>query len=123
MLETDKATLDVPAPHNGTIKALKIAVGDRVSVGSVILTLEEEATEPSTSAQAPHASTVEPIAATPATVHLAAPPPPESAEDNALGYAPHSPHPALRLVSGAAAPIDPRRVPHASSSIRRIAWF
>ncbi len=40
-LETDKATVDVPAPVAGVIKQLKIKVGDTVSEGSVILMLEE----------------------------------------------------------------------------------
>ena len=39
-LESDKATMDVPAPAAGTVKDLKIKVGDKVSEGSVILTLE-----------------------------------------------------------------------------------
>ncbi|CAH2808574.1 MAG: Dihydrolipoamide dehydrogenase of pyruvate dehydrogenase complex (EC [uncultured Caballeronia sp.] len=39
-LESDKATMDVPAPAAGTVKELKIKVGDTVSEGTVILTLE-----------------------------------------------------------------------------------
>jgi len=39
-LESDKATMDVPAPVAGTVKELKVKVGDKVSEGSVILTLE-----------------------------------------------------------------------------------
>ena len=39
-LETDKATMDVPAPVAGVVKELKIKVGDKVSEGSVILMLE-----------------------------------------------------------------------------------
>ncbi len=39
-LESDKASLEVPAPQAGTVVALQIAQGDRVSEGSVILTLE-----------------------------------------------------------------------------------
>ena len=35
-LETDKATLDVPAPDSGVIEALSVAVGDKVSMGDVI---------------------------------------------------------------------------------------
>lgn len=42
-LESDKATLEVPAPQNGVVKDLKIKVGDRVSEGSLILTLEATA--------------------------------------------------------------------------------
>src|SRR6266498_3208764 len=39
-LESDKATMDVPAPSAGTVKDLKVKVGDKVSEGSAILTLE-----------------------------------------------------------------------------------
>src|SRR5476651_1161731 len=39
-LESDKATVEIPAPQPGTIKELKVKVGDRVSQGSVILVLE-----------------------------------------------------------------------------------
>jgi pyruvate dehydrogenase E2 component (dihydrolipoamide acetyltransferase) len=38
-LESDKATMDVPAPLSGTVKELKLKVGDKVSEGAVILTL------------------------------------------------------------------------------------
>src|SRR6266852_3826401 len=39
-LESDKATMDVPSPAAGSIKELKVKVGDRVSEGRVILVLE-----------------------------------------------------------------------------------
>jgi pyruvate dehydrogenase E2 component (dihydrolipoamide acetyltransferase) len=39
-LESDKATMDVPAPAGGIVKELKIKVGDKVSEGSVVLLLE-----------------------------------------------------------------------------------
>jgi len=39
-LESDKATVEVPSPHAGTIKELKVKMGDRVSKGSLIATLE-----------------------------------------------------------------------------------
>jgi pyruvate dehydrogenase E2 component (dihydrolipoamide acetyltransferase) len=39
-LESDKATMDVPAPAAGTVKDLRIKVGDKVSEGSVLLTLD-----------------------------------------------------------------------------------
>ncbi|UOO80885.1 dihydrolipoyllysine-residue acetyltransferase [Uruburuella testudinis] len=41
-LETDKATMDVPADAAGVVKAVNIKVGDKVSEGSVILTVEAE---------------------------------------------------------------------------------
>ncbi len=39
-LESDKASMDIPAPEGGVIKALQVAVGDKVSEGSLILLLE-----------------------------------------------------------------------------------
>ncbi len=40
-LESDKATMEVPAPRSGRIAALHVKVGDRVSEGSVIISMEE----------------------------------------------------------------------------------
>jgi dihydrolipoamide dehydrogenase len=42
-LESDKATMDVPAPQAGVVKELRVGVGDTVSEGSPILTLEATA--------------------------------------------------------------------------------
>ena len=39
-LESDKATMDVPAPFAGTVKQLQVQIGDRVSEGSRLMTLE-----------------------------------------------------------------------------------
>ena len=39
-LESDKATMDVPAPFAGTVRELRVAVGDRVSQGTPLLTME-----------------------------------------------------------------------------------
>src|SRR4051812_28773938 len=39
-LESDKATMDVPAPQAGVVRELKVAIGDKVSEGSQILVLE-----------------------------------------------------------------------------------
>jgi dihydrolipoyl dehydrogenase len=44
-LESDKATMDVPAPAAGTISELKVSVDDTVSEGSLILLLDPEAAE------------------------------------------------------------------------------
>src|SRR4051812_50076847 len=42
-LESDKATMDVPAPAGGTVKEVKVKIGDRLSEGSVVLLLESGA--------------------------------------------------------------------------------
>jgi pyruvate dehydrogenase E2 component (dihydrolipoamide acetyltransferase) len=39
-LESDKATMDVPAPFAGTIQELKVNVGDKVSQGTALLLIE-----------------------------------------------------------------------------------
>ena len=39
-LETDKATVDVPAPFAGVVKEVKVKVGDKVSEGVLIVTIE-----------------------------------------------------------------------------------
>jgi pyruvate dehydrogenase E2 component (dihydrolipoamide acetyltransferase) len=43
--ETDKATMDIPSPADGKLVAVKVKVGDRVSTGSVIATLEVAAAQ------------------------------------------------------------------------------
>ena len=45
-LESDKATMDVPAPLAGTVRQLQVKIGDRVSEGSVLLTLETDSARP-----------------------------------------------------------------------------
>src|SRR4051794_3267044 len=39
-LESDKATMDVPSPAAGNVQALRVKPGDKVSAGSIVLTLE-----------------------------------------------------------------------------------
>jgi len=39
-LESDKATMDVPAPAAGVVQEIKVKIGDKVSEGSPVLTLE-----------------------------------------------------------------------------------
>ena len=52
-LESDKATMDVPAPSAGTVKEIKVKVGDKVSEGSVILLLDGGTAAAPASAPAP----------------------------------------------------------------------
>jgi len=39
-IESEKATMEVPAPQSGVIKEIRVKLGDKVSEGSLILTLE-----------------------------------------------------------------------------------
>jgi pyruvate dehydrogenase E2 component (dihydrolipoamide acetyltransferase) len=49
-LESDKATMDVPAPWAGTVRELKIKVGDKVSQGTAVLSLEVAGAAPKAAA-------------------------------------------------------------------------
>ena len=51
-LESDKATMDVPAPSAGKVKEVKVKVGDKVSEGSLIVVLEAEGAAKATPAAA-----------------------------------------------------------------------
>src|SRR5256885_5881378 len=52
-LESDKATMEVPAPFSGVVKELKIKTGDKVSEGAAILSLEVSETGAAAPAVAP----------------------------------------------------------------------
>ncbi|MBR0750810.1 dihydrolipoyl dehydrogenase [Bradyrhizobium jicamae] len=64
MVESDKASMEIPSSHAGTVKDVKVKVDDKVSEGSVILVLE---TTGAAAAPAPTAA--------PASKPAAAPPP------------------------------------------------
>jgi len=61
-LETDKASMDVPSPQAGTITAMHLNVGDKVSEGSLVVTLATASAEAPT-AEAPVTDTPAPAAA------------------------------------------------------------
>ena len=52
-LESDKATLDVPSSHAGVVKEVKVAVGDKISEGSVVVMLESTAAAAATTDATP----------------------------------------------------------------------
>ncbi|WP_318491598.1 pyruvate dehydrogenase complex dihydrolipoyllysine-residue acetyltransferase [Photobacterium leiognathi] len=62
-VEGDKASMEVPAPFAGTVKEIKIAEGDKVSTGSLIMVFEVAGSAP---AAAPVAQAVAPAPAAPA---------------------------------------------------------
>ena len=55
-LESDKATMEVPSTHAGVVKELKVKLGDKVSMGSLVLVLEESAAAATTVAPSPQPS-------------------------------------------------------------------
>jgi pyruvate dehydrogenase E2 component (dihydrolipoamide acetyltransferase) len=61
-LESDKASLEVPAPSAGVVATIVAKVGDKVSMGSPLLTLEAEARAPAAAQPAPKAEAAPPPA-------------------------------------------------------------
>lgn len=64
-LETDKATMDVPSSHAGTVKEVFISTGDKVKQGSIVIKLETSSGAPVV-AEAPVAAPEKAEAAVPA---------------------------------------------------------
>lgn len=65
-VESDKASMEIPSSHAGVVKELKVALGDKVKEGSVVLSLEVsgEATAAAPAATpAPQAAAAAPVAA------------------------------------------------------------
>ena len=44
-LESDKSSVEVPSPFSGKISSLEIKIGDKVSKGSILATIEDDKTE------------------------------------------------------------------------------
>lgn len=107
VLESEKASMEVPATAAGIVREVRVKAGDRVSEGSVVLTLESEGT-----ADAP---TVAPVAApTPApTPTPTAAPAPAPAPAPMPTAAPAPAAPPVANTATAEAPL------HASPAIRR----
>ncbi|MFQ3219948.1 MAG: pyruvate dehydrogenase E2 component (dihydrolipoamide acetyltransferase) [Paraglaciecola sp.] len=106
-LETDKATMDVPAPQAGIIKELKIKVGDKVSQGALVLLLEVAGSAPkATPVVAAEKTDVPKAAAEPETQVAPGGNAPKSAP------VPHHPSAGERGKAGKV---------HASPSVRRVA--
>jgi len=93
-LESDKATMEIPAPVAGTVQSIKIKVGDKVSRGTPILVLASQEGAPAAApkaAEAPRAAAARPPAPAAAPASAAAAPRPvarEPQEDS--GAKPHA---------------------------------
>jgi pyruvate dehydrogenase E2 component (dihydrolipoamide acetyltransferase) len=100
-VESDKASMEIPCSHAGVVRALKVGLGDKVNIGTVLLDLEVEGAVAPAPAPAPVATPVAPAAA------------PAVAPAAAVAGLPHSAAPAPVL----GAP----DLPHASPSVRKFA--
>lgn len=99
-LESDKATMDVPSSAAGVVKEIKVALGDKISEGSVVVILESSG-----------AATAQ-TAAAPAPAPVAAPAAPVAA-------APVAPAPAASVPATPA--VAASTTAHASPSVRKFA--
>jgi pyruvate dehydrogenase E2 component (dihydrolipoyllysine-residue acetyltransferase) len=113
-VESDKATMEIPAPEAGVVKEIKVAIGDAVAQGSLMMILQSSA-----------ASTVEPAAG---QAEAAAPEKPAVIAEPAASVAPSKP-PAAVAQSLAPARRSPTAkinevsfsAAHASPSVRKFA--
>ncbi len=81
-LESDKATMDVPAEVAGTVREVRVAVGDRVSQGSAILVLDPFDAGQDTASSTPPPTQKASTSGTPsASAQTPAAPPPAAAAD------------------------------------------
>ncbi|AUD58856.1 pyruvate dehydrogenase complex dihydrolipoyllysine-residue acetyltransferase [Shewanella sp. Pdp11] len=105
-LETDKATMEVPAPFAGKLLSLTVKVGDKVSQGSVIATIETTSVATVSAGAAPaavaQAAAPAPVSAAPVAAPAPASRPP----------VPHHPSAGTPVSTGAV---------HASPAVRRLA--
>jgi pyruvate dehydrogenase E2 component (dihydrolipoamide acetyltransferase) len=112
-LETDKATMDVPAPEAGKVISLAVKVGDKVSKGSLVLTLEVVGELPVESKSiAANTSATESAVATPSPSTDSAPSAPTSVQTPKAPPVPHHPSAGDKVNRGKV---------HASPSVRRLA--
>ncbi len=119
-LESDKATMEIPSPHTGVIRELKVTVGDKVTQGDLILILEvaDELGAPATETSTSSLSAPEQAETVPVTPDTALP----SRQIEAAAES--TPLPGEKALSPP--PVPPKSTdentskPHASPAVRRI---
>ena len=117
-LESDKSTMDVPSPAAGIVKEIKLKVGDKVSAGALVLTLESVG---AAAAPAPAKAVAAPAPAPQAAAKAAS-----AAPEKVSGPLPQSLSPREREASSAPDGAEDRieagfGKSHASPSVRRFA--
>ena len=106
-VESDKASMEIPSSHAGTVKEVKVNLGDKINQGDLIVVLEAAA-----GAAAPVPATASaPAAAAPAQASASAPAAAQPAAAPAAPAAAHDP---------ASTPAS-SKLPHASPSVRKFA--
>jgi pyruvate dehydrogenase E2 component (dihydrolipoamide acetyltransferase) len=118
-VESDKASMDIPAPVAGVVKEVKIKVGDKASQGTLMLTMEvSDAAKPAATAAVEPAKAEAPKAASVAEApKIAIPEPTRPAPEPPKPIAPaNQPAPV-----GESVVVAGGKLSHASPSVRRFA--
>jgi pyruvate dehydrogenase E2 component (dihydrolipoamide acetyltransferase) len=130
-LESDKATMEVPAPFDGVVKEIKVKVGDEVSEGVVVALVEAAAAAPAPAAAegkaepapakepAPQSAKAAEPAVAPKAAAAAAPAP--AIADDRPGVDPEAAGPRTPPVPFDASTVMPEKVPYASPAVRLFA--
>jgi pyruvate dehydrogenase E2 component (dihydrolipoamide acetyltransferase) len=117
-VESDKASMEIPSSHAGVVKALKVAVGDKVAMGSVIVELEAAASVRAEPVEAP--APPAPVRAEP--VEAPASPSTSSGRTEVASPSTSSGRTEVHAVPAHQPTTAPSSaLPHASPSIRRLA--
>ncbi len=111
-LESDKAAMEIPSPDAGTVKEIKVSLGDKVSQGDLLITIEASESSAAEAPAEPAPAAAEPKAETPAPAPEPAPAP-----------AAPTPPPAKRPSPTSSMKIDEAGFSkaHASPSVRKFA--
>ena len=114
-VESDKASMDIPAPFAGVVKEVKIKVGDKIAQGHLLLTLDAAAAEspksPPILASSP--ATAEATEAPKASIPEPSRPAPEPAQKIQPAHQP--------LPVGESIVVNGSKTSHASPSVRKFA--
>jgi pyruvate dehydrogenase E2 component (dihydrolipoamide acetyltransferase) len=110
VLESDKASMEVPSSEAGVVSEIKVRVGDTVSEGSVLLTLSGDGASANGAIESANTPTIAPPAPQPVPSPAS---PPQAVAQSAPQAPPPAPAPARAATTGA--PV------HASPAIRRFA--
>ncbi|HZV98711.1 MAG TPA: dihydrolipoyllysine-residue acetyltransferase [Methylophilaceae bacterium] len=120
-VESDKASMDIPAPFAGTVKEIKIKVGEKVSQGTLILTLDaDEAVAEAALAKAVATQPVPEPAAKTALVAETQATIPEPSRPAPEPQKPIQPKATPNPI-GASSATAPGKLAHASPSVRKFA--
>lgn len=118
-LESDKATMEVPAPFPGIVRALKVKLGDALNEGHVVALIEVDAAADAKPAPVPAAPAPAAEPAKPAAVPaLPAAATPAAALASNPGVDPEARPPSSPPISFTAESLMPEKVPHASPAVR-----